>query len=168
MDKEIWKDIPQFEGIYQVSNFGSVRSFKYKDIYILKQSLNRNGYLSVSLISNTKRKTAYVHSLVAICFLNHTPNKHKIVINHKNFIKTDNNLYNLELVTNRENCNQKHLRSTSEYVGVCWHIRNKKWISHIKYKGKKVHLGYYFCEKEASDAYQEALNKINNNLHPKE
>lgn len=65
---EIWKDIKDFEGLYQVSNFGRVRSF-YKGCRILSPGETRRGYLRVCLCKNGKRKSFLVHRLVAEAFL---------------------------------------------------------------------------------------------------
>jgi len=168
MEKEIWKTIPNYEK-YEVSNLGNVKSFHKKEPYIMKKTLHCHGYYVVNIYNENSKKVVHVHKLVAIVFLNHKPDKFEIVINHINHIKTDNRLINLELISNRENCNQKHLKTntTSKYTGVVWHKQQKKWMSYIKYKRKGIHLGYFICEKKASEAYELALNRINNNLHPK-
>ena len=105
--KEIWKDIKGFEGLYQVSNLGNIRSLdkyvnnRFKNILrkgkILKPSKKINGYLQVVLVKNGKRYTKTVHRLVAETFI---PNpKNYPVINHKNECKSDNNVLNLEWCT---------------------------------------------------------------------
>jgi hypothetical protein len=70
---EIWKDVPNYDGFYQVSNLGNVKSFYKKNEKILKQGINRYGYKFVSLSKNNKQKTIKTHQLVAMAFLNHTP-----------------------------------------------------------------------------------------------
>ena len=162
---EEWKDIPEYEGLYQVSNLGRVKSlektklnkglypFKQKEI-ILKLGLNSNGYFIVILTNNKKRKTYSVHKLVAICFLNHIQCKHELVVNHINFIKTDNKVENLEIVTNRENCNLKHIKHSSVFTGVSWNNNDKKWLAFIKINGKNKYLGRFSNEKDASITYE--------------
>lgn len=170
---EQWKDILNYEGIYQVSDLGRIKSLKrkvfnqglnpfYSKPKILKTCVLKNGYASVALRKNNKQKSFTVHTLVAFSFLNHKPCGFKFVVNHKNFDKTYNNKLNLEIVTNRENSNQKHLPSTSKYVGVSFNIKSNKWQSHISYKGKTISLGYFIDEEEASLAYQKKINKIIN------
>lgn len=68
---EIWKEIKGYDGVYEVSNLGQVRSFKKGKTTILKQFKNGNGYLSVCFYFNSKPKTERVHVLVAEAFLNH-------------------------------------------------------------------------------------------------
>lgn len=158
---EVFKDIPNYEGYYQVSNFGRVKSFiKWRGINkrILKNYLNNKGYYSVALLG----KTSKTHQLVAIVFLDHKPNGQELVINHKDFIRTNNFEWNLEIITMRENGNQKHLPSSSQYTGVCWEKNNKNWTARVRVKGKLLHLGVFDNEKLASEFYQNALKAIEN------
>lgn len=70
MQEEIWKDIKDYEGLYQVSNLGRVRSFprrgNYKTLHILKPGRTRKNYLKVSLTKNSINKPFSVHRLVAV------------------------------------------------------------------------------------------------------
>lgn len=128
---EKWKDIVNYEGIYEVSNLGNIKSLsrtilrngKYPYLSkerILNKAIDANGYNVVSLYKNGKQKTCKVHQLVAQSFLNHFSLGYEVVVNHINFIKTDNKVENLEIVTARENSNLKHIKSSSKYVGVSW------------------------------------------------
>ena len=156
--EEIYKDVIGYEGIYQVSNFGNVKS--YKTGLIRNYYLEKNGYYSITLRKNGIGKTRKVHQLVSESFLNHKRCGYKLVINHIDLDKTNNKVDNLEVITNRENCNKKHLKSTSEYIGVHWNTEKRKWKSTITINGKTKHLGYFTSELEASQAYQEALLNI--------
>lgn len=98
--QEIWKDIEEFEGLYQVSNFGRVKSFRQSSRFgkpkefILKPTLINSGYHVVTLYSKNKRKKIQVHRLVAITFI---PNPENFpCVNHKDENKLNNNLENLE------------------------------------------------------------------------
>jgi NUMOD4 motif-containing protein/HNH endonuclease len=109
---EIWKDIKDFEGLYQVSNFGRVRSlprmvlrgksFGIMGGIILKSFLDKNGYLKVNLSNGIgNRFQKWVARLVAQAFIDNPLNKPQI--NHKDGIKTNNLIDNLEWVTGSEN-----------------------------------------------------------------
>ena len=102
MAKEIetWKDIPMFEGKYQASNYGNIRSTSYEGhegwIKNLKLSKRKDGYLQVQLYE----KKYLVHRLVASTFLGE---KEQLLINHKDGNKQNNCINNLEWVTSSEN-----------------------------------------------------------------
>ena len=171
--KEIWKDIPEYEGLYQVSNLGRIKSLERKvrsstkdGFRIVKEKIltpydNGRGYLIIRLSKQGKVKSLSVHQIVAITFLGHVPNGMKYVINHKDYNKQNNNATNLEIITQRENTNKKHLKSTSQFVGVYWNKQNKKWQTSIMINRKQVLLGCFDNELEAHFAYQTKLNEIN-------
>lgn len=159
---EQWKDILGYEGLYKVSNLGNIKSLKFQKEKVLKLQTNTKGYFIVNLYKNKKMKSHQIHQLVAIAFLNHVPCKMELVINHINFDKKDNKVSNLEIVTNRENSNRKHLKSTSKYTGVSFEKDRNKWVAQIKIKGKRVLLGRFSNEIDASNVYQSKLKEIIN------
>jgi len=156
---EEWKDIIGYNGLYQVSDLGRVKSFN-KSEKILKNNINRKNYHYVILYQKKIRKTRTVHQLVAIAFLNHTPCGYESVVNHKNFIRTDNRAYNLEATTQRDNTNKKHIKSSSQYIGVYWNENSKKWVSQITINKKQIKLGSFKSEIEASEYYENALKSF--------
>lgn len=92
-ENEIWKEIEGYNGIYEVSNYGRVRSLKRKAPKILKQANNGYGYLTVTLNRNAGRTTVKVHTLVAKAFL---PNPNNLpTIDHINKNRADNRVENL-------------------------------------------------------------------------
>lgn len=110
--EEMWKDIEGYEGFYQVSNLGNVRSLdryvknrmsnkNIKRGKILKSCINKHGYLAVHLIKETKGQTKTVHRLVANAFIPNPENKPEV--NHIDGNKQNNILENLEWVTSSEN-----------------------------------------------------------------
>lgn len=158
--EEIWKDVVGYEGSYQVSSMGRVKSLKFGKDIILKQRINECGYFIVTLSNGTAR-THKVHGLVSSAFLNHKPDGHQgLVCNHINFNRTDNRLENLELVSSRENSNQKHIAHSSSFTGVCWNKLRGKWRAQVRINGKKKYLGLFTDELEASQAYEKALKTI--------
>lgn len=98
---EEWRDIEGYEGLYQVSNLGRVKSLRDKNNkereLILKPKIMRNGYLKVDLCKNGKQKTFTVHRLVATVFISNP--KNFPVVNHKDENKLNNNVSNLEWCT---------------------------------------------------------------------
>ena len=113
--QEIWRDIPNFEDLYQVSNFGNVKTLekyvgagiknnlKVKRKERLLKQYNKRGYLQVSLSKNHKRYYFGVHRLVALAFL---PNSNNLPqVNHIDENPLNNNLSNLEWCSSKYNCN---------------------------------------------------------------
>lgn len=112
--KEIWKDVKGYEGLYQVSNLGRVKSLDaYVNVGIknvkkalrkgkyLKATVNRCGYFIVELSKNGTRKTTTIHRLVASAFIDNPHNKP--CVNHIDGNKQNNYISNLEWCTHSEN-----------------------------------------------------------------
>lgn len=172
---EIWKDILGYEGLYQVSSFGRVKSLEkrvfmkrnnclktLKERMFNARSIDAYGYHFVGLRKDGLKKNNKVHILVAIAFLNHTPNGYKIIVDHIDNIKANNKLDNLQLITPRENNSKDkwRLNPTSKYTGVSLIKANNKWFSCISINGKNTYLGSFDNELDASKAYQKALLSV--------
>lgn len=113
MDNEIWKPIPQYEGLYEVSSYGVIKSLpkqrrgRNNSIVCHKERIlvasDSHGYRSVSLTKNEVHKTFSIHRIVATAFI---PNPHNYKeVNHKDENKANNNASNLEWCTTRYNLN---------------------------------------------------------------
>lgn len=107
---EIWKDVVGYEGLYQISNLGRVKSLPRMvgagNGYLSKERMleicvSRNGYLFVPLCKNGKRKNHRIHRLIAQSFIPNPENKTQV--NHIDHDIWNNNLDNLEWVTQSEN-----------------------------------------------------------------
>lgn len=136
--EEIWKDIECYEGLYQVSNLGFIRSIdrisvskknvkaklKGKTLLLTK---DKDGYMQVVLSKKSKLTTVKVHRIVAKCFVDNPENKTQI--NHLNGIKDDNRAINIAWCTNSEN--NKHAYDTN--------LRKPrgKWVS-LDWNAKKI------------------------------
>ena len=172
---EEWRDIPNYEGYYQASSLGRIRSLDrwvtYKDgrerLYrgiVIKESVNRDGYKVVWLWSKGNRKSFNCSQLVAMAFLGHNPDGHTGVVDHINGVRDDDRVDNLRVVSNRENTSTclrlNENNYSSKYVGVSWSSRSSMWRAYIKHEGVNTSLGSFDNEIDASNAYKGALNKI--------
>lgn len=114
--QEQWRDIDGYDGMYQVSDLGRVRSRKSGEWRVMSARSNNSGYLQVQLSKDGKKKHFLVHRLVAQAFI-HNDDETKTQINHRNEIKSDNRLWNLEYCTPQYN---------STYNGLYWRRKNYK------------------------------------------
>ena len=148
---EEWKPIKDYEGLYEVSNLGRVKSLNYKRTgkeKILKNIECRNGYLAVSLTKLGKQKVFYIHKLVAEAFIPNPENKP--CVDHINTIRTKNEVTNLRWVTYEEN-NNNHLTNKKQ-------SESKKGDKSYNYgkKGKDCHNS----KKVVQLSYDDVLIKI--------
>jgi len=168
--KEIFKDIPNYEGIYQVSNFGNFKSLERK-VYsngklhyiqkekILNKYISKRGYYYVNLCKKGKAKKITIHQLVAISFLNHKlDGTTKIVVDHIDANKLNNNLNNLQLISNRHNLNKDKKRNLPTGV----YKEKNKYRVRIFLNDKLEHLGMFDTIEQASKVYKNKLLTLKN------
>jgi len=145
---EVWKDLPEFEGYYQISSFGRGKSLERKVV-------KWDGFRTVKerILKPTDRGREY------LCF---NLAKLGIVPNHKDENKQNNYASNFEIVSSRKNISEAFMnkKTSSIYTGVTWVSKSSKWVSCITVGCTPYHLGYYKDEIEASEIYKLALNKI--------
>lgn len=159
-------DVEGYANLYKVTSCGKIWSCITNRW--LKYSKKRNGYLSVTLVKNGIKSYFLVHRLVAIAFIG--LNVDKKYINHKNGVKHDNRVENIEWVTPSENNTHalknklsrpprgvKRKDNTSGFVGVV--KNNKNWQAQILVDGKHKYLGTFKTKVEAAKAYDIASVK---------
>ena len=139
--EEIWKDIKDYEGLYQVSNLGRVRSLNYNrtnESKVIKETIDINGYAYVDLSKRGEKKRYKVHRLVADTFISKIDSKDNI--DHINTIRTDNRVENLRWCTHKENMNNKitKINLSNSLKGRTF---NKKWLENMSkaQRGAKHH-----------------------------
>lgn len=175
--EEIWRDIVNYEGKYQISNLGRVKSLRRESWNghvmiinrerILRPRMRKEGkrsrYASVMLSNGQFGQRSYqIHTLVWDHFNKIKRDGHKILIDHINNNQLDNRIENLQLVTQRENVHKSIKRGTrnktSKYIGVCF--RHNTWNANISINGKRIDLGCFLTEEDAHKAYLEELKKV--------
>jgi len=157
---EQFKPIKGYEGLYEISNFGRVKSF-HKKPHLLSDRFDSSGYKQVLLCKEKIQKSFIVHLLVWDHFGDNLRNGLELQVDHIDNNKLNNKIDNLQLLTNRQNSTKQFLtiQKSSKFVGVCWDKSRNKWIVGIKINKKRINLGRFYDENEAAEVYQTALRK---------
>lgn len=175
---ERWRDVVGYETLYMVSNFGRIKSLEKNDSagdlrseIVMKQNLSCFGYLRIELRKDKKRKINFCHVLVGKAFIKNPKNKPHI--NHKNGIKIDNRVSNLEWVTQKEN--SRHALKTGLFKqigekGYFAKLTNKKALDIFNSnKTTKELMIEYDVSKSTIDHIKSGLSwkQITGKFHPK-
>lgn len=134
---EVWKDIQGYEGLYQVSNLGRVKSLRRSKIRKLYK--DDKGYFRVTLKKKGKSKNFQIHRLVATAFIPNPENKPEV--DHINTIRTDNRVQNLRWVTSSENSNNPLTKK--HFIGKNHPMFGKKHSKESKLKMSINHNRFY-------------------------
>lgn len=151
---EIWKPVPLYEGLYEVSDHGRVRSLNYNrtgKVKVMKPSKNKFLYESVSLWKNKKMKMFKVHRLVWEAF--HGPIPENMVIDHISTVRNDNRLCNLRCVTTSENNNNPITKQKRADT-----VSDMDWKENQSAVFKKLHSDFEFKRR-----FAEAIEKRERN-----
>lgn len=173
MPPEIWKDIENYEGLYQVSDLGRVKSLERIVICsdgrsnpvkerILKFDISHRYYRVRLCDKNTKQRKWFVHVLVAEAF-KANPDNLPSVDHIREGNRRDNRAVNLQWITHRDNSKKysESMDGHSKFIGVS--LREGKWSSTISLNKVRRHLGVFDTEEEAAEAYLVGLEYINKN-----
>lgn len=153
---EIWKSVAGYDGLYEVSSCGNIRSqhTRYAG-KMLSPNKNKQGYLWVKLVDkNGLRKCHRIHRLVCRTFIGDD----KRDVNHIDGNVSNNKLSNLEYVSRRENKNHSY-KDKKKLTGAFKH-KVGPWFSRIYRNGKPIYLGTFPTEHAAHAAYVSALNSL--------
>lgn len=163
--KEIWKDIPGYEKLYQVSDTGLIRSLRFggfNKVKLLSLSKCNKGYYVVRLTKNRKATTFKLHTLISKTFISTASFKDTgLMVDHIDNDKSNNNVSNLQLVTNRYNCTKDKVG----LIGVSYSKKNRNWYARIYIDRKKIFLGSFDSEVKASTVYLKALTQYKLNQY---
>lgn len=158
---EIWKPISGYEGLYEVSNLGNVRSLDYRctgKTCLLMPRENGRGYLRVDLCKDGKQRHFPVHRLVAQAFI---PNPlGKPTVNHKNEIKTDNSVDNLEWMTVSEN--NAYGTHPSRVISNLLNCNNSRKVPLVAFTASGEFVGRFESQKEAAQKLGVNVGNISN------
>ena len=172
---EVWKDIQDFEGLYQVSSFGRVKSlarlrqtrngrFAPKRELILKQKISKSGYCVLNLCKNSVKYHFSVHRLVAQAFLENP--EHKPTVNHKDSNKLNNSVSNLEWSTSTEQMNHAVTNNLLEVRGAPKFTKEFKQ-SVYDYKKNNPDISLYKLSKMFRISERTAGRIVNEGVKPR-
>ena len=166
---ERWKYIKGYEGIYEISDCGNVRSLnrlikdrwgnsKLEKGILISPGTNRCGYRYVMLSKNGKRSIRYIHKIVSSHFLKE---KDGCVTDHIDGNRLNNTVENLQYITQRENIIKGKVsmlkeNKSSKYLGVTWDKSRGKWKAQKRDGKKNICLGRFSSEEDAYRAYLSA------------
>lgn len=162
---EVWKDIPDWEGLYQVSNLGRVKVLKRVSSCgrklkekIMKDFTTKLGYKKIGLTRKGCKQVYFrVHRLVLLAFIG----KSNLPIDHINSSPSDNRLCNLEYVTPRENNSRSWKGRKKSRLPTGVYLEHGKYRAKIVKNRKHISLGMFDCPKEAHSAYLRKLDEFN-------
>lgn len=167
MEQEIWLPVVGYEGYYEVSSFGRVKSLSRKSSLgrdkfritrerILRSAIGKRGYIVVTLFKNCQGATRTIHSLIAESFLNYKRCQFELVVDHVDNNRLNNFLSNLQITTNRVNTSKD--RGNKYLTGVSF--RSNSFTATININSTQIYLGRFNNELTAHKFYKKAVEMI--------
>lgn len=174
-----WRDVPNFEDRYKISNTGILVAKSYiKDIglgrthktkeKVVPPQKNKHGYLYKKLSKNGNGKIYKIHQIVAMAFLGFSPCGHKLYVDHKDRNKLNNNVSNLRIITPSESLSNREITTTSNYQGVSFDKFRNKWVVRANENGKYKFLGRFDTEETAYNVIAKRKGKTVNGVFIKD
>jgi len=168
--EEIWKDIKGYEGLYQISNFGNIKSveriaFRNKTTFkkkekLLSPFLNRNGYLAIVLWKDGKYKMTYIHRLVTLTFIQNVNKLEQV--NHKDGNKLNNRVDNLEWCSRSDNI--KHAVKCGLITKEKIYDTINKMMEKVKKPVLQMKKGVVIAEHESATRAERVLGHHSSNI----
>lgn len=144
MEYEVWYPVKDYKGYYEITKTGMVRSLSKRNFqYILEGRIDRGGYKTVRLSKSGNTKTHFVHRLLAQQFILNPLNKG--FVNHKNGIKLDNSLSNLEWVSHQENVIDAYKQGLNSFAKKLYDPATGITYHSIKAAAKATGINYNTC-----------------------
>jgi len=171
---ERWRDVSGFEGYYRISDHGRLKSLSrlmwngnsyWKSTEkIMVLNIGTDGYYTIRLAKDGYKYDRRIHVLVAIAFCKHVPDGVVSIAHHKDENKLNNYYKNLASESIRSNTSISMLgkMKSSKYTGSHWDKAGCKWMSCIRYSGRKRYLGSFDKDIDAGNMYSIALSHISN------
>lgn len=171
---EIWKSISGYEGMYEVSSLGNIRSLdryikymkgkSFRKGRLMNPTINDMGYYTLILAKDGVHKRHKVHHLVADAFLSQKRNGNTLVVDHINSITTDNRACNLQILTMYDNIMKERMNNGVPKSGVkyvIWSKSTQKWQATPYINGRQVGLGVHSTVEEAQMAISNYILSLN-------
>lgn len=159
---EEWKPLKNYEGLYEISNYGSIKGLIKPGNWrerILVKGMTHDGYPSVVLNKNSRWGTHTIHTLIWDAFGDKPRDGHRLQVDHINNDRTYFLVHNLQLLNEFQNMgkSRRRMKSSSRFVGVYHRKDNGHWNAYIQHNKRRLHIGQFKTEIEAALAREKYM-----------
>lgn len=170
---EVWRPVKGYEGLYEVSSIGNVRSLDRHSMFgnryclfkgkPLKAYLTPKGYLSATLFKNDKGKHYFIHRLVAEAFI---PNPNNLpYIDHINIVRDDNRVENLRWCTHKENMNNPLTRKYANIKNRSKEVNEKRLATKRKNQSYRCEIPVYYIDEDGTKRIFKSMHEAQRQTH---